>query len=353
MCWCPITSLDYADEAYEWNMGQYSEAGTRATNLWTSMFSQDMAVAYGEYINNLGLADADGNALTLDMGDESIYGAGSYYDALLAEIEHSLNNFLKDTTFPYTSGGSGMPAGGPPDMGTPPEDMGEMPGTPPEGMGGPGGGGESFTYDTVEDYFAALNADEEWVTYDAASNIASITSIGAFVRNCKQPTKDVGAFDDLHRNQAENQVFGFATHDALHFNAGMAALLAERQGVYAEQEGWDVNYVSAYQDDPMIPDLIGNESAARQDAYNPMYYLMPYYAGSDSSSVAKYWRIHSGINQGDTALTVEFNLALALQQHPGTEDLEFEMVWGQGHTMAERAGDPTANFIDWVIGLSL
>lgn len=28
MCWCPITSLDYADEAYEWNMGQYATSGT-------------------------------------------------------------------------------------------------------------------------------------------------------------------------------------------------------------------------------------------------------------------------------------------------------------------------------------
>jgi hypothetical protein len=32
MCWCPITSLDYADEAYEWNMGQYSSSGTHPNN---------------------------------------------------------------------------------------------------------------------------------------------------------------------------------------------------------------------------------------------------------------------------------------------------------------------------------
>jgi hypothetical protein len=25
MAWCPITSLDYANEAYEWNMGQYAD----------------------------------------------------------------------------------------------------------------------------------------------------------------------------------------------------------------------------------------------------------------------------------------------------------------------------------------
>lgn len=32
MAWCPITSLDEADEAYEWNMGQYCEF--RHTSRW-------------------------------------------------------------------------------------------------------------------------------------------------------------------------------------------------------------------------------------------------------------------------------------------------------------------------------
>ena len=30
MCWCPITSLNVANEAYEWMMGQFSTTGTRA-----------------------------------------------------------------------------------------------------------------------------------------------------------------------------------------------------------------------------------------------------------------------------------------------------------------------------------
>ena len=30
MAWCPVTSLDYADAAYEWMMGQYFTSGTRA-----------------------------------------------------------------------------------------------------------------------------------------------------------------------------------------------------------------------------------------------------------------------------------------------------------------------------------
>lgn len=28
--------------------------------------------------------------------------------------------------------------------------------------------------------------------------------------------------------------------------------------------------------------------------------------------------------------------------------VDFETVWGQGHTMAERTGDSTQNFIEWI-----
>lgn len=42
----------------------------------------------------------------------------------------------------------------------------------------------------------------------------------------------------------------------------------------------------------------------------------------------------------------EANLALALENYGATVDYSF--VWGQGHTMAERSGDATSNFIDWV-----
>lgn len=38
-----------------------------------------------------------------------------------------------------------------------------------------------------------------------------------------------------------------------------------------------------------------------------------------------FWRIRTGINQGDTALNTEVNLALALENY-GT-DVDFETVW--------------------------
>ena len=79
-----------------------------------------------------------------------------------------------------------------------------------------------------------------------------------------------------------------------------------------------------------------------------MYYVSPSYKGYGTSTVAKYWRIRTGIEQGDTALTTETNLALALQMDSNVKDVDFETVWGMKHTLAERTGDSTTNFIDWV-----
>lgn len=325
MAWCPITSLDYADKAYEWNMGQFASENTRAEDSWRSALSKDLAAAYAQYINDLGLKDENGNVLTVKESDENIYMAGSYYDYLLSVIEESLNNFLVDTEFPYTesSGGFG-----------PPGEQTEV---------------ISTTYETVEDYISSLNSGEEWVTYDAGTNTATVSSVAAFVRNIKSASKAVPAFDDIDRGQAENYVFGNDDYDALHFDSGVAELLHTRQGTYADYSDWDAAIMDEFDLDLDAVDKFGNGIETRMNMYNPMYYLLPYYHGYRRSHVAKYWRIHTGIEQGDTATTVEMNLALALKNYKSVKDVEFQTVWAQAHTQAERTGDATENFIAWVI----
>ena len=103
MCWCPITNLDYANEAYEWNMG------VTRTDLdeETQALSDELAEAFATYINEIGLKDEDGNVLTLEKSKEGIYQSGSYYNYLKTVVENSLNNFLEDTTFPYTAQSQG------------------------------------------------------------------------------------------------------------------------------------------------------------------------------------------------------------------------------------------------------
>lgn len=390
MCWCPITSLDVADEAYEWMMGQYAETGTRADGTFTAALSSDMAESFATIINKMGLQDKNGTALTLAESTSGIYTSGTYYDCILATIEESLNNFLSDTTFPYSPGASqtnadggfgggdsgtsgGMMGGGTRPSGTMPSDaQGASSGSAPTGAAPTGDSSSSSaasgvgrgmmgmtgtstttdtsTYDTAQAYIDSLNGSSAWITYDATTNTAKVSSVGAFVKACKTPTKDVGAFDSFTRSQAENYVFGNNDSDALHFDAYLSDLLAKNQAAYAELSNWDSSYPSAYAGDLAKTDSLGNDIAYRAKAYNPMYYACKAYEGYGTSNIAKHWRIHTGINQGDTSLTTEKNLALALQANPNVKDVEFATVWGKAHTMAERTGDSTSNFITWVAG---
>lgn len=380
MCWCPITELDYADEAYEWNLGNTrTDLTEQEQNL-----SNQMAEAFAEYINQLGLKDSSGNALTLTASENGIYQSGTYYEYLKGVVENSLNNFLEDTTFPYTvetkkgpqggqkpdgapQDGNGIPDGKP-DEKTPeenkdggktgdnsgkaaPEKTGKAPdgNTPDAGNGTPdfyamdgvdrnlstGGVTLSGTYETAQDYIDALNADGTWVSYDSAANTAEITSIADFTNACKRSSKGIGAFDALDESQAENTLFGYGDGTTSHFDSTLASLLKD-------DETYGTSFTEAFEK----TDAEGKTVTERVNMYNPLYYLSAYYDGYQKSNVASYWRIRTGIAQSDTALTTEVNLALALKMYGA--DVDFATIWGEGHTMAESTGDSTTNFIEWV-----
>ena len=369
MCWCPITNLDIGDASYEWNMAS-SRSGLDDV---TQQISDGLSETFAEYVNSLGLKDEKGNVLTLEKSDEGIYKAGSYYEYVKAFIEKSLNNFLSDTTFPYDSSASqggfggpggmgGMMGGGMPPMGGMPPADGNMP--PMGGQGGLGdfgggaGGGQgaqdytqmdniqrtsnansgvtiSGVYETAQDYIDALNANGTWVTYDAKTNTAKITSIDDFARNVKTATKSSGAFDDLNATQGENTLFGYNDGKGAHFDKYLAEIVK------------GTKYEGAYVSDLAKTDSLGTSVEARLNMYTPTYYLNQNFAGYKTSDVAKYWRIRSGIFQGDTAVNTELNLALSLKNY-GIKNVDLEAVWGQKHVKAERKGDSTANFIAWV-----
>lgn len=340
MAWCPITNLDYADAAYEWNMGQFSNSGTRAEGTWTRAYSQDLALAYANHINELKLTDDSGAALELGPSEDGVYLSGSYYDHVLGVITTSLNNFLADTTFPYTPAsqtqGGGNEGGAAPSGGKPSGDA---------SAGGSSGSGT--TYETVQDYIDYLNSDTKWVSYDKSANKAKVKSLAGFVASQKPPTKDVGAFDAIDRSATENVVFGSGT-EGWHFSPIALTEITDNQAKYEALSGWNDAYGAAeYDHDVVLKDDVGETVDYRVDMYNPMFYLSKTYQGYASSTISGKWRIRTGIMQGDTASTVEINLALALA-NAGVSKLDFATVWGQGHTMAERSGGGTSNFIAWV-----
>ena len=163
------------------------------------------------------------------------------------------------------------------------------------------------------------------------------------------PTKKVGDFDDFNRNQAENQVFGFnSTYNKCHFDKYIKNLLTYNEEAYKDLDGYDSSYKDSHTNDMNLKDSLGISVEERVNIYNPMYYLLSYYDGFNSSKVADYFRINTGITQGDTSNCVEINLALALKNF--TKNVEFTTVWEQGHLPAERDGSDksTVNFISWV-----
>ena len=392
MCWCPITSLDIADEAYEWNMG-VTRTGLSADE---QALSDDLAKAFAEYINTLGITDEQGNVLTLEESEEGIYQAGSYYDYVKSVIEDSLETYIESEGYKTASSSTQGMRGGMGDApdGEKPDDIGDVPsGEKPDGMGDAPDGekpddmgevtsGEKVddtetmsegqdsdaaedssneeakqyaadgvgrnkttssgltgeSYDTAEDYIEALNEDGEWISYDADTKQVSISSIADFVKACKNSSKSLGAFDQLDASQAENTLFAYGDGEGAHFDSILSQLLSEND--------YGQDYAEAYTEDLAKTDALGNTVEYRSNMYNPLYYISDYYDGYQSSTVAKYFRIRTGINQSDTALTTEINLALALQSYG--VDVDFATVWGQGHTQAEIEGDSTTNFIAWV-----
>lgn len=286
MSWCPITSFDSADMAYEWNMG--------TTRSGLSEQEQDisdaLAAAYAEYVNDMGFIDGGGDSLILEASEDGIFQAGSYYDYLLGVIETSLENFLLD---------------------------------------------EGYSGKAAAAYIDSLNTDELWVRYDEDTGEVVVLSLSGFAKACKHATKPIAAFDKL--DEGGHELFNTGDGSLTHFDSVLYEIV---KGTAYEQE---------MAEDLEKTDILGNDMAYRLHMFSPLYYLMPASEGSGSSNVASYWRIRTGIGQTDTALTTEVNLALALESY-GAE-VDFETVWDQGHTQAERSGKGTENFIEWVNSL--
>lgn len=113
----------------------------------------------------------------------------------------------------------------------------------------------SGSYETAQDYIDALNAENEWVTYDSATNTATITSVADFVKALKNASKNVGAFDDLDAIQGENVLFGHGDGNGAHFDPVMAELLADN-----ESYGADVDFETVWGQGHVEAERTGNST---------------------------------------------------------------------------------------------
>nr|WP_316624970.1 tannase [uncultured Ruminococcus sp.] len=286
MAWCPVTNLDTANAEYEWMMGCTRPKRSDELNA----ISDKLAHAYAEYVNQAGFTDEGGKPMTLTESKEGIYQAGSYYDYVKGLIETSLNHYISD---------------------------------------------RNLIADSAQDYINSLNTDKNWVIYDKTANTATITSVADFAKHCKIASDQPVAFDGL---QGKNTLFGSSEGERSHFDRILAEVLTEMNSEYAADFAADL----------AKSDSFGNTVETRVNLYSPLYYLMKSREGCGTSNVAKYWRIRSGIEQKTNSLTTEINLALALKSCDRVRAIDFETVWAQNHTEAERSGNSVENAIEWV-----
>ncbi len=89
MCWCPITNLDQADAAYEWNMGL-----TRSVSGSDLSISKALAAEFATYINAIGFKHpTSGTTLTLSSTDDGYYQSGSYYEYIMEVINDAIARY--------------------------------------------------------------------------------------------------------------------------------------------------------------------------------------------------------------------------------------------------------------------
>lgn len=171
------------------------------------------------------------------------------------------------------------------------------------------------------------------------------SALYSFVANYKKASKGLGAYDDYDtKGNPENTLFGISG-TAGHFDQYLSPFVNTYASSYYSDFTSDLSSANV--------DAVGKTVQERVMMYSPLYYLIDnstYYSGGGigSSDVSPYWRIRTGINQSDAPLSTEIDLALALQNYSGVKSVDFETIWGQGHTQAEDSGDADANFIAWV-----
>lgn len=365
--WCPVTSFDVADTSYEWGQGQYTDADTRADGTWTRALSQDLAGAYGAWVNEMDLRDADDEQLTLDETEAGVFALGSYADALLGTIDEAASYFVQNTSFPYTYTPQRLDEptfpGDPNLLATRASETASQ--TPASSGASADGTGEtdadaavtatgvaqvqSTIYDSAQNYFAALNADSWWINYSLKRQSVSVASLRDFSLHLRPAELAASPFDAPDRSSKTNQLFGIGEESTLHFDATVADLVEKNVDAYAACEDWDDGYETAWSDDLAKADSLETDMATRVSLFNPLFWLSGHYEGYGQASVAPHWRINEGIFDATAPLCCAPNVVFALRKYDGVTDVAYTPVWGQGHVLAERSGAPTDNLLSWVI----
>ena len=298
-CFCPITDLDNADLAYAWfrfDSGEESAmtmfSGEIEFNDFQMELQNDLAVAFCEYINSLGIKNEDGQLLSFDLKADGTPDprSGSYYDQILENISDALNAYIA--------------AGG-------------------ELKGASGELGDTAAW-------LAQNPDG---TY-AVTDLAGFLNSTGLARN-----KNIPGFDTFFATE-EGNAFGTADEGGVHFSASVAAVLEKNYDKYAALPGFADEDVEEYI-------AQANRADIQEQTYlmNSTRIMLDVAAGTQESDIARHWRTRNGTADEHTSFSVAYNLAMSALM-AGAEDVDYSLVWNMPHGSAE--GESTGTFIEWV-----
>jgi len=314
-CYCPIADIDNADMAYAWQrfddpnieFEDFGTPGKQKLSPFQQEYQRDLAKAYGAYLNGLGLQNEDGAALALT---DDLRG-GSYYEQILQNISDALNKFLAEKT-----GADGSLT------------FEEAHGFGPK---------ETVSYPSVEAYLAALKDTDQWLRRDEAG--FHVTDLPGFCQGTGlKRGKSVPGFDTFHC-KAENNAFGNADEEAVHFSAADGAVLKENLEKYRTLHGFEACDAAGYIADSAREDL-------KRQTYlmNATHILLDNAKGKVKSDFSGHWRTRNGTADEHTAFTIAYNLCMAAKM--AGADVDYALIWNAGHGDVD--GDGTGSFAQWV-----
>ncbi len=284
-CYCPITNLDHADMAYEWEFAGIKEYHTkqfdppapgetkpRITAIDGEMteeqmeWSEELKKLFPDYVNSLGLREEDGTLLTLDQE-----GDGTFKDFVLSKVMESAQAEIERCT--DAAGDTEKPCG---------EDAANAGGRERKAPAIPG----------MAPYESPL--EQEWLT--VTDRQVTAVDFPGYVR-FRTRMKQTPAFDSTFLGTPENELFGDAQTQYRHFTAFSAAH-SKADGAIAERQ--------------------------QIRMMNPMYYIE-----DGQADKAPYYRIRHGAVDRDTSLAISAMLAVKLRNQ-GVET-DFAYPWGVPH----------------------
>ncbi|MGM9614369.1 MAG: hypothetical protein ACI3W7_02410 [Oscillospiraceae bacterium] len=311
MCFCPIADLNNADLAYAWLRFDAGEASAMTMFSGEIAFSEfqlalqnDLAVAFCEYINSLGIRNADGEVLSFDLKADGTPDprSGSFYDQTLQNISDALNAWIDSGAYAE-------------------------------------GGASSEPYESVDAYLATLKNPEAWLVKNADGSY-SVTDLAGFLNGTGLArNKDIPGFDTFFATE-EGNGFGTSEEGGVHFSASVAAVLVENYDRYSQLDGFADQDVDAYIEQAGRADI-------QEQAYlmNATQIMLAVANGTEESDIARHWRTRNGTADEHTSFSIAYDLAMSALM-AGAEDVDYSLVWNMPHGDAE--GTSTGTFIDWV-----